>query len=140
LLRRFDMKRSASRHQRSPRSRISRGKLAWLAGLAALSVGTVTLVWGRSSAQAREDKALSSARELLTAATDWKSAHAKLGCPTVTQLLLDRKLTRDSPSADPWGGRFRIICTGNEVQVRSAGEDGEFQTRDDIALDLTANS
>jgi hypothetical protein len=90
--------------------------------------------------QGRQEQAVSHARELLAAATDWKAAHGELGCPTVTRLKQDRQLENDALSADPWGGRFRIICSGNGIQVRSAGADGEFQTGDDISLDVAPNS
>jgi hypothetical protein len=71
---------------------------------------------------------------LLDAASSWKRTSGVAGCPTVSQLRVDRQLSAGAPTDDPWGSRFRIRCSEAEVQVRSAGLDGEFQTADDIAL------
>lgn len=73
------------------------------------------------------------AEQLLTAASAWKREHSN-GCPSVSQLKVDRLLERRAASDDPWGGRYRIMCQDNEVQVRSAGGDGRFRTDDDISL------
>ena len=54
------------------------------------------------------------------------------GCPTISQLLHERKLSDESMAEDPWGERFRVRCNGGEVQVQSAGRDRTFGTEDDL--------
>lgn len=77
---------------------------------------------------------------VLDAASDWKRGHAQTGCPSITQLQRDEVLSRSARAEDPWGNRFRILCTSDEIQVRSAGGDGRFETADDITWATTPNS
>jgi hypothetical protein len=103
-----------------------------LVGLGA--VGLVTAVafgWARGG-DGGEAEATATARRIVAAASDWKKEHREVGCPTLSQLIVDRNWRRDDPSDDPWGGRFRIHCSSQEVNVRSPGRDGRFQTEDDV--------
>jgi hypothetical protein len=88
----------------------------------------------RAASEEEADVARRAAGELLSAASEWRRATSVPGCPTVTQLMTERRLERSSATDDPWGGRFRIICSEIAVRVRSAGMDGVFQTEDDIEL------
>jgi hypothetical protein len=77
---------------------------------------------------------------VLSAAADWKREHARTGCPSITQLRRDDVLDVSARAEDPWGKRFRILCTSGEIQVRSAGGDGLFETSDDITLAAAPNT
>lgn len=108
-----------------------------------LGLSVLALAWfgGRWVLEARgsappEQAALSTAKQLARAAADWKRERPDVGCPTLSQLKLDRLLERDVRGDDPWGGRFRISCPGDAVEIRSAGGDGRFQTDDDIELSV----
>jgi hypothetical protein len=79
-------------------------------------------------------------KAVLTAASDWKRAHAQTGCPSITQLQRDEALDKAARAEDPWGKRYRILCTSDEIQVRSAGGDGRFETPDDITLATQPNT
>jgi hypothetical protein len=105
---------------------------------AAVAVAASLLVGGMwlTSEQRTDDEqaARGTAERLLSAASEWKRATTIKGCPTVSQLLLDRQIDKHAAADDPWGSRYRIQCTPEAVQVRSAGADREFQTSDDITL------
>lgn len=92
-------------------------------------------VWfGAHSKNEDELAARSTGGRLLTAASDWKRSVTLPGCPTISQLQVDRQLARDAQTQDPWGQRFRILCKEGSVEVLSAGADRQFQTGDDIRL------
>jgi hypothetical protein len=77
---------------------------------------------------------------VLTAASDWKRDHLERGCPSITQLQRASLLESTARAEDPWGQRFQIRCLEGEVRVLSAGEDGRFETSDDIALATEPNT
>ncbi len=77
---------------------------------------------------------------MLSAATDWKREHLERGCPSITQLQQSSLLEATARAEDPWGQRYRIRCESGEVQVRSAGKDGKFETADDITLAAEPNT
>jgi hypothetical protein len=112
---------------------VSRGQLT-LTVASVVALLTVGGWWLGSRADGHAAAtAHSQAEQLLTAASAWKREHSG-GCPSVSQLKVDRLIERRAASDDPWGGRYRIMCQDNEVQVRSAGGDGRFRTDDDISL------
>jgi len=53
-------------------------------------------------------------------------------CATMPQLLEDKQIDKSTATQDPWKHDFEITCDGDEVSVRSAGPDGDFDTADDI--------
>lgn len=67
------------------------------------------------------------------AAREWRRENGS-GCPTLTQLVKDQQLTRDTRTDDPWGDRFRVICSEQDVSVSSAGRDRVPNTTDDIRV------
>lgn len=119
-----------------PLGTFSRAQLYWATavaagiGLATLGVGTAPQLADRSS------EARNRARLVLNAASTWKEERGVPGCPSLTQLRRDRELGEGWQEADPWGERFRIICTEQDIRVLSAGRDGVFQTDDDIEEQL----
>lgn len=97
------------------------------AGLvAAVGLGLTT------GSEGDQDEAMATARRIVAAASDWRREHREVGCPTVSQLIRDHAWRREDPPDDPWGGRFRIHCSSDEVNVRSPGRDGRFETDDDV--------
>lgn len=108
---------------------------AFLAGV----VGLGSLLFG-SDPEAERQAAVATAKRIVNAASDWKKDHSNLGCPTMSQLIVDRSWSSTEEAGDPWGGRFRIRCSSEEVSVHSAGNDGRFETDDDIAVDAPWNS
>jgi hypothetical protein len=114
-------------------------KLATYVALLALAGAGAWLLGAREQTEA-ELAARTSGGRLLAAAADWKRSATLRGCPTVSQLRVDRQLDRDVQTQDPWGQRFRILCTEAGVQVLSAGADRQFQTGDDIRLENAPQS
>ena len=53
-------------------------------------------------------------------------------CATVDQLIEGKVLDKSKAKTDAWDRDFRIECDGTEVNVTSAGPDGQFDTEDDI--------
>lgn len=73
-------------------------------------------------------------RSILDAAVAWRGKNAKLGCPTISQLIQDRYLPREATADDPWGQRYRIRCSVDDVHVESLGADGRASSDDDVRL------
>jgi general secretion pathway protein G len=53
-------------------------------------------------------------------------------CATMDQLLQDKAIDKTKSTKDAWDHDFRIECDGVDINVTSAGPDGEFETQDDI--------
>lgn len=53
-------------------------------------------------------------------------------CATIDQLIEDKVLDKTKATTDAWDRDFRIECDGTEINVTSAGPDGQFDTEDDI--------
>lgn len=54
-------------------------------------------------------------------------------CATMPQLLEDKQIDKSTATQDPWNHDFEISCPSpDDITVRSAGPDGEFDTADDI--------
>jgi general secretion pathway protein G len=86
---------------------------------------------------AQQRTAETSARALRSAAKTWWLHNDSGACPRVEQLLSDGTLDSDSPRRDPWGGEWRLECSGDEVTVISNGRDRELGTSDDIRVPPT---
>jgi hypothetical protein len=117
-----------------PASRFPDTKKVLVGALAAAAVFALVVWLGAHNQSEDESTARSTAGHLLSAASDWKRNVTLRGCPTISQLQVDRQLERDALTQDPWGQRFRILCKESGVEVLSAGADREFQTGDDIRL------
>ena len=110
----------------------------------AAGVGVIALVatasaWFLSSSRAQKDSdtAVTSAQRVLNAAEEWKKtegAEGSEGCPTLSQLQHERFLSREAPVEDPWGNRFKIQCSVEDLSVRSAGPDQKTGTSDDVRI------
>ena len=53
-------------------------------------------------------------------------------CATMDQLIQDKSIDKTKSTKDAWEHEFRIECDGVDINVTSAGPDGEFETQDDI--------
>jgi general secretion pathway protein G len=53
-------------------------------------------------------------------------------CATMDQLIEDKVIDKSKSTTDAWDREFRIQCDGTEIEVTSAGPDGEFDSEDDI--------
>ena len=58
---------------------------------------------------------------------------ARSDCPTVEQLVADRRLSQGS--TDAWGTTYVVECSGAKVAVRSAGPDKKLKTDDDVLVE-----
>ena len=113
---------------------VTRFELMLVVGaLSLLGLGGAWLNLGHA-AHNPEATARERGQALLNAATDWKREHSGPGCPSITQLKRESRLNSAARTEDPWGERFRLRCTDQEVQVWSAGGDRQFLTPDDITL------
>ena len=74
------------------------------------------------------------ARELRNAVSRWRANREGEGCPSIEQLVQDCELDPASHTDDVWGRPFQIICTDDDVIVRSAGADGRWRTADDVVV------
>jgi type II secretory pathway pseudopilin PulG len=102
-------------------------------GIALLAVGG-GFFFSSTRAQADSDQAVTSAQRVLSAAEDWQGTEGARGCPTLSQLQHERFLPQEATVEDPWGNRFKIQCSAQDVQVRSAGPDGKTNTEDDVRV------
>jgi len=53
-------------------------------------------------------------------------------CPTVEDLVEERYLDGSKRTTDAWDTPFQVSCEDGDIAVVSAGEDGQFDTEDDI--------
>lgn len=106
-------------------------ELGAVVALLAVIGGVVALVVGPHRAASETHAAVEDAEHIRRAAVDWRSENGS-GCPTISQLEYDKTLSDDARTDDPWGQSFRVLCTGSNVTVRSAGRDGKPGTPDDI--------
>jgi prepilin-type N-terminal cleavage/methylation domain-containing protein len=83
--------------------------------------------------RARIDNTKTQVRSLAQVAEAYLLHHPGASCPSLDELAEDRLLNRGSSRTDPWGGDFLVSCDG-DVNVRSAGPDGQDGTDDDISV------
>jgi general secretion pathway protein G len=102
------------------------------AAVAVLTLGVLLLVRPRIAA-AETNAAVKDASHILDAAQEWRRENGK-GCPTLSQLVLEKQLAEDARMDDPWGERYRLRCTGEDVTVVFAGHDHVPNTDDDIRV------
>lgn len=79
------------------------------------------------------DQALKNAASIHHAALDWRRENP-VGCPTVSTLIRDQLLERSNVADDPWGNRFRLQCSSQDITVVSPGKDQRPGTSDDISV------
>ncbi len=82
----------------------------------------------------KEKSALMDARTIRAAVKTWRMTEDFSACPTIDQLVTDGVLDKDGHRSDPWGTAFKIACVSEDVTIRSAGPDREFETKDDLKV------
>jgi len=85
-------------------------------------------------AAAETDEAEKYASRIRNAAEEWRKDNGNNGCPTLSQLVHEKRLSESARMDDPWGERYRLRCTDDEVTVVSPGEDRRQNTSDDIRV------
>jgi general secretion pathway protein G len=101
--------------------------------LAAVLLGGVLLLVRPGIEADKADAGMRDAMRIREAALDWKQENPS-GCPTLSQLRHEKHLAAEARTDDPWGQRFRLECTGEDVVIRSEGRDGKPGTEDDIRV------
>ena len=124
----------------SDRSRFTRGrrvqrgisrfeaKLGVLVG--ALTVTGVVFATSRADDDQRQRVSEQAASKILSAATRFAKESGS-GCPTISSLMEDDLLAKDTQLSDAWGERFRVECDSG-FSVHSAGADGKLDSDDDV--------
>ena len=112
--------------------KMSRSAVIGGVALAALSAVTAVVVARAGTVDARASAA-DAGRRVLGAAEAWQSESPE-GCPSITELMEAGYLDSDARTDDSWGNRFRIVCAGGHLVVRSAGPDGRAGTPDDLSV------
>lgn len=107
-----------------------------VAGLALVAVigAGITFFVNAREAEHDETEAARAADRIRSAARTWRDTESTSDCPTISQLIHDHVLDRDVRTDDPWGERYRVECSEDDVQVRSAGRDGKSGTSDDVRI------
>jgi general secretion pathway protein G len=77
-------------------------------------------------------KSAESAVQTVKSAVTLYIATNNTDCATMPQLIEDKQIDKSTATQDPWNHDFQIECDGTDINVRSAGPDGEFDTADDI--------
>ncbi len=95
-----------------------------------LAIGAFAFIRPHFNAQA-QDAARKDANKILNAAEEWRRENGK-GCPTISQLIYEKQLDESARTDDPWGERFRVRCSEDDLSVVSVGKDHKPGTPDDI--------
>jgi general secretion pathway protein G len=123
---------SQAKAERARRSGLSRIEAGAVAAVVVAALAGLVLIFLPSEADAA-GQAERDARRIQRLAADYVRETGS-GCPTITQLERDKRLPGDLRTDDPWGERFRVVCSGDEVSVTSPGRDGKPNTADDIRV------
>lgn len=115
-----------------------RRRLTWLELALGAGIGAVALVGGvfmlsKPDRLGDGDLAIRDAQRIREAAVEWREENPR-GCPTLTQLKHERKLSSEARTDDPWGGRFRVSCSSDGIVVVSPGRDQTPGTADDVRV------
>jgi hypothetical protein len=121
------------RSRLSPRRGVTLLELGLIGAAVALAVGVAFLVFTPVASARAGDSAIKDAQRIHDSAESWREETPK-GCPTITQLQHEKKLSTEATTDDPWGQRYRIECEGDTLRVISPGADGKRGTGDDIRV------
>lgn len=123
---------SQSKTERAVRSGVTRVEAGAVAAVVVVLVAAAAVFLLPREADAK-DRAERDAKRIQRAAADYRRDTGS-GCPTLTELERARALPGDLRTDDPWGERFRVVCSGEQVSVTSPGRDGKPNTLDDIRV------
>jgi general secretion pathway protein G len=128
---------SQSKAERAARSGVTRVEAGALAAIVVVVLASLVLFLMPREADAA-DQAERDAKRIQRAAADYRRETGS-GCPTLTELARERRLPEDLRTDDPWGERFRVVCSGEEISVTSPGRDRKPNTGDDIRVPAGAS-
>jgi general secretion pathway protein G len=128
---------SQSKTERAVRSGVTRVEAGAFAAITVVVVAAAAVFLMPRDADAA-DQAARDAKRIQRVAADYRRENGS-GCPTLTELERARLLPEDVRTDDPWGERFRVVCSGEDVSVTSPGRDGKPNTRDDIRVTAGAS-
>ena len=118
---------------------VTRFELTIVTALAGLVALLGLLIVRPRLAAADTDEAEKHASRIRSAAEEWRRDNGNHGCPTLSQLVHEKRLSQAARMDDPWGERYRLRCTDEEVTVVSPGEDRQPNTKDDIRVPRSAS-
>jgi len=98
----------------------------------AMIATAVTLAVVPQMKKAKIKDAQTNASTIRAAVTSYMLSEGTQNCPTVEELVEAGEITRHGRHVDPWDHDFQIECDGDDVNVISAGPDGQFGSEDDI--------
>ncbi len=124
---------------RSNQRGVTRFELTIVTAVAGLVALLGLLIVRPRLAAADTDEAEKHASRIRSAAEEWRRDNGNNGCPTLSQLVHEKRLSQAARMDDPWGERYRLRCTDEEVTVVSPGEDREPNTKDDIRVPRSAS-
>jgi general secretion pathway protein G len=127
---------SQSQAQRAVRSGVTRVEVGAFAAITVVVIAAAAVFLMPRDADAA-DQAERDAKRLQRVAADYRRETGN-GCPTLTELERARVLPEDVRTDDPWGERFRVVCSGEQISVTSPGRDGKPNTLDDIRVSAGA--
>ena len=122
-----------SGHGRPTRSRVTWLELVLGVGITGVVVAGAVFAFAPSAQLGDGDLAIRDAQRIRDAAVEWREREPT-GCPTLNQLKHERRLASDARTDDPWGGRYRVACSGSGVVVVSPGRDQTPGTADDVRV------
>jgi general secretion pathway protein G len=128
---------SQSKAERAVRSGVTRVEVGAFAVVVLVVLASAAVFLMPREADAA-DQAERDAKRIQRVAADYRRETGS-GCPTLTELERERRLPGDVRTDDPWGERFRVVCSGEQVSVTSPGRDGKPNTVDDIRVPAEAS-
>jgi general secretion pathway protein G len=102
-----------------------------LAALTAAALGSGAVLGCEDGAvKAKGSVSKSDAVTLQKSADSFYQANAR--CPNLAELNLPKEFAAKGAN-DAWGNPFKVVCTGSDVRVVSAGADKREGTADDVS-------
>jgi prepilin-type N-terminal cleavage/methylation domain-containing protein len=108
-------------------------ELVLSATVLAVVVGAAALFFAPRANAQQIDSTVRDAQHIRDAALEWRRDNP-VGCPTLSQLEHEGALDSNATVDDPWGGRFRVLCDGDDIVTASAGPDGKLGNHDDVRV------
>ena len=82
--------------------------------------------------KARIKSTRTDAQSIRSGVTIYMADHPGGSCPGIDDLVEDGALDSSKRTTDAWDRDFQIECEGMNINVVSAGPDGQFGSEDDI--------
>jgi len=82
--------------------------------------------------KARIKSTRTDAQTIRSAVTMYLADNPGNGCPTIDELKQDQALDSSKRTTDAWDRDFQLECDDGNINVVSAGPDGQFGSEDDV--------